>query len=403
MATNPFAAQIAKEEKQFSTAFSKAITKAVTAKDIQKKADDLTNKCGTKPEKKIATVFENAANAAIKKLNPGKLGIEVVVVLKYKMNGAVWNASAEVQANYIMVPAGGKTHRVKQGENLWVISEQYFGSGGYWPLIAKDNAKAVKSQGDFIVANVDIKIPKIDIIEDISVPVSVKKQAKPVKDSSKNACVVQMPTLIYDLSKSKVVNRVFKVPGMTINMKITLKGELKATKKGALSGSFNVKTFDADVKKAAGPFVGSIKITKFEAQSISLNSSVANTGWSAGMSISKDGRAKVSLSPQSVKFKSGDFVYEGSVGMDVECQFIPDASLVTEGISVGAAAIEFISENKVAIAGTVCVVIIVGVIYFFPPTAIIATAALAINEIGVGMIAFVTAVNAARPALSLIK
>ena len=401
MPSNPFAAQIAKEEKQFSDTFSKAVTKAVTAKDVQKKADALTKKCGTQPERQVAKVFEDAANAALKKLNPAKLGLQAVLKLNYKMNGAYWQTTAQVDVKYIMVPAGGKIHRVKTGDTLWSISETYYGSGGYWPLIAKENTAAVKSKGNFILANVDLKLPKIDIVKGVSVPPSVKKSVKPTPDSSKKAVTVSMPTLKYDLSKSKTVNRVLKMPGMTVHMKITLTGTLYASKKGVLPGSFNVKTFDADVKKSAGPFVASLKINEFSAKSVSFSSNVANTTWKSAITISKDGRVKTSLSSQSVKFTSGDYIYEGNVGINLECQFIPDNSLVTEGVSIGETVTLFIAENQTLIIGTICVAVLIG-LWAFPPTGLAALAA-SIATLEVDMVAFAAALQFAKPAMQALK
>ncbi|MDD3679496.1 MAG: LysM peptidoglycan-binding domain-containing protein [Candidatus Shapirobacteria bacterium] len=57
----------------------------------------------------------------------------------------------------VMLPA---THRVNQGENLWRIAEEYYGSGYNWVDIAWENRLA---NADFLLVDQELIIPDVAI------------------------------------------------------------------------------------------------------------------------------------------------------------------------------------------------------------------------------------------------
>ena len=324
MADNPYAAYVKKAEKTYSAELGKLLTTALRAKDVQKKADAKTNSSSKTPPKEVVKIFETALKAALKKLPAKYSGLKIVPKITYQQKGEPWIATVTVVATFIMTSAGGASYIVKPGDTLWSIAKNFYGAGRYWPAIAAENPSAVKSKGNFILAGVGLKIPKISIPAGVCEIDAYKKTEKPIKSAEKPAKPVLFPTFMYDLSKGKSVKTTYKAPGATLIITTTLKGTLKIQKEGKLPAKFNLRSYETEISGGIGPFTNSVKITGLKTDSITVGSSVTGTTWKSGFSLTPKGTIKVSMAPKPVKFKQKGIIYEGSVGIDVEIQVIPD-------------------------------------------------------------------------------
>ncbi len=351
MANNPYAADIKKAEKAYAEEVGKLLTTALRAKDVQKKADALTNSSAKKPPKEVVKVFDTALKTAQRKLPSKYRGLKLAPKITYQQKGAQWIATVTTTATFTMAPAGGANYVVKPGDTLWAISKTFYGAGRYWPVIAAENPAAVKSKGNFILAGVGLKIPKIDIPAGVCEIPAYKKTEKPEKAATKPAKPVMYPTFLYDLSKSKSVKTVYKIAGATLIMISTLKGELKIQKEGKLPASFNLRNHETEISKGIGPFTNSIKITGLKPTAIEVGSSVSGTRWKSGFSLTSKGTIKVSLSPKPVKFKQKGVVYEGNVGIELEIQVIPDPVKVPVPVPVYEQVWEWLKDSGVKVAG----------------------------------------------------
>jgi LysM repeat protein len=364
MANNPYAADIKKAEKAYAVEVGKLLTTALRAKDVQKKADAKTSSSAKKAPKEVVKIFETALKTALRKLPSKFQGLKLAPKITYQQKGTQWIATVTTTASFTMTSAGGASYVVKPGDTLWAISKTFYGAGRYWPVIAAENPAAVKSKGNFILAGVGLKIPKIDIPAGVcEIPV-YKKTEKPEKTASKVAKPVMYPTFLYDLSKSKSVKSTYKTAGATIVITTSLKGELKIQKTGKLPANFNLRSHETEIAKGIGPFTNSIKITGLKPTAIEVGSSVSGTKWKSGFSLTSKGTIKVSLAPKSVKFKQKDVVYEGNVGIEVEIQVIPDP--VKEPVPVYERAWEWLKDSGVKVAGVALLgtaaVIVVGTV-----------------------------------------
>lgn len=326
MGANPYLKDIEKHEKLYSAELGKHLTKILRAKDVQKKADALTNSssAGKVPPKPILKVFETALDKALKSLPRKYGGLVILPKVTYEQKGTSWLATATAEATFKMVSVGGATYKVQPGDTLWDISKAKYGAGMYWPAIAAANPKLVKSRGNFILAGVKLHVPQIQVPAgacDIDV---LKKASKPTPEAKKPAASVMYPTLEYDLEKGSSVTQVFKAPGMTIRVTTTLKGTIKAQKEGSIPGGFNLRTYEAELSNGMKPFQSSIKIKDFRVDSVTVASNVSGTTWKTSVSLTKKGTIKASMSPKPVSFKHKKIVYEGNVGMEIEFQLIPD-------------------------------------------------------------------------------
>ena len=221
---------------------------------------------------------------------------------------------------------------MKPGDTLWDIAKNFYGSGRYWPAIAAENPAAVKSKGDFILAGVGLKIPKISIPAGRCEIDAYKKTEKPTKVAMKKARPVLYPTFSYDLSKSKSVKTVVPAPGAKVIITTSLYGTLVAQKEGVIPANFNLRSYQTTIAKSSALFTSSVKLNRLKPDSISIGSSVSGTVWSGNISISSKGSIKVSLAPKPVNFKNNGITFVGRVGINIEIQIIPDPVKVPEPI-----------------------------------------------------------------------
>lgn len=371
MPDNPYIKDIQKHEKRLSDELGKLITAALRAKDVQKKADAKTNATipGKLPPKPVHDVFLAALKKTLASLPKKFKGVDVVPNVTYVQKDTSWIATATATATYKMVQTGGSKVIVKPGDTLWALAEKHYGHGLYWPAIAAANATKVKSKGNFILAGVELDLPKLPLP---SAPVSDVEPLKAVakkkeKDATKPAVCVMYPTLEYDLEKGSSVTQYLKAPGMTMKVTTTLKGSIKGQKKGALPGTFNLKSYEAEVSNGMKPFESSVKIKAFKPEAITIASSVSGSVWKTSLSVTKKLTLKGSISPKPVKFTHKDIMFEGNVGMDIEIMIIPDKIRVPDPIPwyerAWDEAAEFVRDNgKVVVGGVIIVggVVVIG-------------------------------------------
>ena len=364
MGQNPYLKDIEKHEKRLSAELGKHITAALRAKDVQKKADAKTNSStpGKLPPKPVHDVFLAALKKTLSSLPKKFNGVAVEPSVTYEQKDVSWIATATATATYKMVSTGGSKVIVKPGDTLWALAEKNYGHGLYWPAIAAANPKKVKSKGNFILAGVELEIPKLPLPE---APVSEVEPLKSVakkkdKEATKPAVCVMYPTLEFDLEKGSSVVTFLKAPGMTIKVTTTLKGSIKGQKKGPLPGSFNLRTYETELSNGMKPFESSVKIKGFKPESITIASNVSGSVWKTSLSFTKDLTLKGSVSPKPVKFTHKDIVYEGNVGLEIELQIIPDKVRVPEPVpwyeQAWDTASDFVRDNGRAIVGGVIIV-----------------------------------------------
>ncbi|MAC76878.1 MAG: hypothetical protein CML66_02300 [Rhodobacteraceae bacterium] len=364
MAQNPYLKDIESHEKRLSAEVGKHITAALRARDVQQKADDKTNSStpGKLPPKPVHDVFLGALKKTLSSLPKKYNGVDVAPDVTYEQKDASWIATATATATYRMKPVGGSKVIVKPGDTLWSLAKKTYGHGLYWPAIAAANPNKVRSKGNFILAGVELEIPKIPIPEAPETAVEpLKKVAKKKeKDATRPAVCVMYPTLEFDLEKGSSIVAVFSAPGMTIRITTTLKGAIKAQKKGALPGSFNMRTYETELSNGMKPFESSVKIKSFKPEAITFASNVSGSVWKVSLSFTRDLTLKGAIAPRPVSFTHKDIVYEGSMGMEVEVQIIPTRVRVPDPVpwyeQAWNEASDFVRDNGRAIVGGVIIV-----------------------------------------------
>ncbi|WP_435137339.1 LysM peptidoglycan-binding domain-containing protein [Pseudopelagicola sp. nBUS_19] len=352
MAANPLASQMSKEEQKFVVEIQKSVNKALQSRDTQKKADAATNSSTRTAPRPVVAIFDAVLAKEKQRIAKQYAGLRVAMKLTCKMDGPSWKASVTVTVSYPLVKRGGMSYQVKSGDTLWAIAERTYGSGLYWTEIEKANKAAVSSKGNFILAGVPLSLPVIEVVPDKCVqPVIIQKPKPTPKPAAKKARPVATPILKIDL-KGKPQVTTIKKPGMTIIVTTTLKGVLKAQKPGAVSVSFNPRTYETEIDNGAKPFKTSFKIKGLSEGSISIASNVTGTTWTSKISFGRTLSPKLTLSPKPVKFTNNGIIYKGSVGLEIEVKVIPDKPKVQpQPIPIGDQVADWLSENSRTLAG----------------------------------------------------
>lgn len=399
MAKNPLASELKKEEKSCATAIKKLVDKALTAKDVQKKLDAATNSSTPRPPKPVLDIYQKVLAAQEKVISKSYAGLAVEITPKYKMNGASWNASAMVSVSYPLEKLGGATHKVAPGDTLWDIAEYYYGSGFYWTNIAEANPAQVTSKGNFILAGTTLKIPQLEIVAKNSCqPIVIKKAKAAPKPAKRKARPVAMPVVEVDLEKASSVKTMAKLPGMTVIYTLTLKGTLKAQKPGIIPASFNPRTNEVEISNGVKPFATSFVIKNNSIDSISVSNKITGTTWTSKVSMTKKGSFKVSFSNKFLKFKHKGIHYEGTVGLELEVEVIPDPKRAPRRVPVTDQIYEWFAQNQKVVGYT----LLIGA-----GTIVVVTLAEDIVTLGAGIaddpVSFAAAGAMANRALVLIK
>lgn len=397
MVSNPVVSHLKAEEKKISAALEKSINTALAAKDLQKKVDAATNQCSKTPPKPVLTLYQKVLATHEKTVTKTHTGLCLTITPKYVMKGDQWKATATVSASFPLEKRGGGTHEVVPGDTLWAIAKTYYGSGFYWPVIEQANPDQVTSKGNFILAGTKLKLPKIDVVAASACqPAVVEKSKTPSKSAAKTARPVALPIVEVDLEKASSVQTVVKQPGMTLIYTMTLKGKLKAQRPGIVQASFNLRTYEAEISNAAKPFATSFVIKANTIDSISVSNKVSGTNWSAKLSFSKDGAAKLTMSNKFVKFKCKGVQFEGTIAMEMSVRAIPDP--LPKPVPVGERVYQWFSENQRVVGYSLLVA--AGAI-------VVVTVAEDIVTLGAGIaddpVSFAVATGMAQRALVMIK
>ncbi|KPK05912.1 MAG: hypothetical protein AMJ56_15280 [Anaerolineae bacterium SG8_19] len=78
----------------------------------------------------------------------------------------------KVSVSVKVLPKGGGTHTVVEGDNLSSISEQIYGHGRYWRQIRDANPGKTRQGGNLIYPGTVLDLPEINVDQDLSVDLS---------------------------------------------------------------------------------------------------------------------------------------------------------------------------------------------------------------------------------------
>jgi len=358
---------IADAEKEVGKELSERFTKAVQARDVQAKADKQTTSSDKKCPKEVQSVFDAALAAEMTKVQREYKDVQYSPDMTTKMKGKQWIAAIKTEAAFAREKRGGSSHVVKEGETVFAIAEQYYGSGAYWPAIEEENPFIV-SKGDFIVCSMGIKVPSVEVIKNTEMVAEIAKP-KTSKACDKPAKVVWEPDWEMEIG-SKPTTTTVRLPGLTVVLTGQFKGKATVKGMGPVPAGFNVRSRETEVKAAWKDMESSVKFNIGGGMTeIGVSSQILNG--KAGIKIAKDGSFGASIESPPKKFTVGGRDCEATLSIEITAKLIPDPPPKSAPVtgSIGDQVMEWAQENRTAILVTAAIVIVVVVIVFTAGTA----------------------------------
>jgi len=325
MAGSVLITQIKKEEKDVAANVTKMLDVAMKNAALLKKVDAATTSCsaGRVPPKPVLKLFEDALAKALKALKKEHPAASVTANLSYTQAKGKWRTTCTVACGLKLRNVGGGTYQVKRGDTLWAIAKAQYGAGGLWTEIANANKALVSSKGNFILAGVTLKIPKV------AVPVAscnvdlVSPSARAPKDAEKPAQQICVPPYGVDFNASKPQTIVRTGPVVAWKVTFKLTGELTASCDLLLGAGLTVKAQQITVEQIVHNFIGGISIDSVGKTSVTLGSRVSGTSWTITLKEGRVGEFVGSVKSKKVEFKVGRTVLSGQIGMEVTVQALP--------------------------------------------------------------------------------
>lgn len=378
---------IADAEKEIGKELSERFTKAVQARDVQAKADKETKSSDKKCPREVQAVFDAALSAEMTRVQREYRDVQYSPDMTFKMKGKQWIATVKTEAALDREKRGGSSYVVREGDTVFGIAEQHYGSGAYWPAIEEENPFII-SKGDFIVCSMGLKIPSVDVIKNMDLVGEIAKP-KSSKDSDKPALVVWEPDWELEIG-GKPTTVTTKLPGMTVILTAQFKGKGTVKGMGPIPAGFNVKSHEAEIKSAWKNMEGSVKFDmKSGFTEIGVSSAILDG--KASLKVTKDGALGASIESPPKKFSLGGRECEATLSIEITGRLIPDPPPDAPPRSIWDGIEDWANEHRTAIVVTAVVVaVVVGV----------ALAAPSGGGSMAGTVAFVRAASLAAPGLA---
>ncbi|MGC1497924.1 MAG: LysM peptidoglycan-binding domain-containing protein [Sulfitobacter sp.] len=317
--------ELQKEEIKVAKDVKKMINVAISDKGLLNEVDKATVSCSVSktPPKEISKLFEAALTKSRKSLKSYYPAANVNAKLKYNQKNGKWRAVVETTCGLKLKTLGGKSYTVQMGDTLWGIAKNHYGVGGVWTEIASANKKSIDSKGNFILAGVTLKLPKLDMpvaqcgIEMLASNVSAPKEA--IK-RAKNVCV---PPYKLDFNATKPTTRIITGPIVAWKVTTRLTGELTAVCDLLMGSGVTLGSTSVSVEKEAMGFVSGIQVNSVGGSEMTLGAKISGATWGVKLSPSKPGTLTGFVSGQNVNFKAGRTVFSGKIGVEVTVQVMP--------------------------------------------------------------------------------
>lgn len=316
--------ELLREEAKIAKEINSRLEAALSGKALLKNVQNETSSCSPKPPKEVVRLFEAALEKELKNLRKSHPAAQVTVKLRYSQDKkGQWLAKPNVTCGLKLKTFGGGSYKVRKGDTLWQIAKNTYGSGGLWTEIAAANKPLVSSKGDFILAGVTLKLPKLSLpVAECGIDMISPRAVAP-KDSLKTARNVCVPPYTIDFNASKPTVRIINGPVVAWKVTTRLKGELLAVCDLLMNSGATLKSTGAAIEKDALGFVGGIEISSVGESSVTIGAKVGGTTWALKLTPSKPGQLTGSVSGKSVRFKSGRTVFSGKIGIEVTIQAMP--------------------------------------------------------------------------------
>lgn len=309
--------QMSDEEKIANNDISKHITKVLQGPATQKACDDAMGVCGGfpyPPTKQILAVYQKQADSAWAAIKSGYDSFNVSININAPNSGL---PTARAKCKFAGSWKGGQSYMLAPGDTISSVAKATYGYAEYADDVWLANSGVLGAQCKQVPAGFGITLPKIwvpDWKTSPKAPICAGAGIKAVK--------IAMPTIKYDLSKSKSKTQSIVAGPIIIDVTFTISGSVMVQKKGTIDASFNLKSYKAETEKALGPLSAGIGADfKGGETSGSLtfkNPKVKGMTGVKSITLKKGGSLSITLVDKKLTYKHKDCSCEGNVKVEVD-------------------------------------------------------------------------------------
>ncbi|MCF6233218.1 MAG: hypothetical protein L3J36_08995 [Rhodobacteraceae bacterium] len=347
--------QMRNEETLVSKEISKAITTALNSKDTIKKADEINSTSGGwpyKPSKEMLKLYGKSTVAAWKKLKPKYKNFAVSMSVNSPSNSP---PTVTAEAVFDGEWRGGKSVMISTGDTILSLAKKIYGYEGYANQVFEANAKVLGKSCRVLPAGFGLEFPSIWVPNWRNEP---KVCAVPYV--SKKAVKVKLPAMQTTVDISNKAAATLFFGNAIVMVELEGKAETVAQKKGDIDASFNLKAYEAELKKGFGPLEGGFKVGVKGGSSGSLVLKVFSTKI-GGLKFSGnvkllEGAFEIALGSQPFTTVSKGITLTGTIILTAKIRILPNPKHRKKSPAKESFKFE-VSAKEVAVV-VVCVVVL---------------------------------------------
>jgi hypothetical protein len=330
MSTDQLAKQMVAEEKAASEEIAKKLTEALNAKSTQKEADRLNKSSGGwpyPPDAAMLKLYRKTADQAWGKLRSKYDGFKVDIDVEANKGKP---PRARVTARYDGSWKGGQSRPLRKGETIAGIAKQVYGHDCYAGDVWLANEKLLGRKCTQIPAGFAIELPRIWVPAWKTAPkVSIPAGAR------STAVDILYPTMVVDIEEASAAKALVPMGAAMIEITFEVKGALKAQRKGSVNAAFNLRTYEAEIKKAAGPIQSAWKLN-LQDKSGTLEIQVFNEKWRnldfSTKLVIRNGSFGASFGTKKVSVFNKDTQIEGEITLTGTVRIWPNPKKLPEKV-----------------------------------------------------------------------
>lgn len=322
MARNPFAQQMAAEERVLKRSLANQLTKCLRDKKVQSKADKETHSSTRTPPRKVIVVFEKALNSQLRPVRRRYSNMHIRCHVEYALDGTSWIATVLADVRFNLQVRGGASHVLRRGESLWSLAEYYYSEGAYWMEIQRENRRALNAFGDCLPCGIGLRVPQLLVACDLSQTRTLSRMSRPTREARASArdLDIPYPEVSYPFSGEKVHSAEQCIDGLTVKTEVKINGSIKGKIKGSMPIGVDLKAYSAKVKNRIGRVTSAFSIDYRGNGSVSISNRILRSNYTLNTKLKSNGSIGVSLSPRPIKVMIDDVEIVALIGFEVSIQ-----------------------------------------------------------------------------------
>lgn len=274
--TNPMERQMLSEQRDASRAITRTLTDLLNNRNAIRAADELAGSSGGwpyPPTRPLLRLFDTIVNAEWRRLQRRYSNFDVDINVDVRRGRA---PAVTVTAVYKGSFRGGRSQPIQAGQSIAMMAEDIYGSSAYAAEVVVANARVLGRQCRQLPASFTLEFPRFWVPEWTRAPnVSLPSVA------NVRAVNIMLPSVSCPISHT--INNAARIVlgNMIIVVDLEFSGNIAAQRRGTLTPNFNMRSYQAEVKRSIGPVEAGFSVDVNGRANGSLNFKVANASFGA--------------------------------------------------------------------------------------------------------------------------